>query len=131
MNVNVDQFSVDVSGESSRYEHLDRNGILDWAGLAARLAAPHAARQVLTSGSSAMAGPGAPASGCFASTSGSFAPALVPLVRAHLAKASRQTDWFTSLDVNQDAKATGNPHGTIASDNKANGKPVSAVRGLK
>ncbi|HEX3063844.1 MAG TPA: hypothetical protein VHQ39_00115 [Dongiaceae bacterium] len=129
--MNFDQFSLDEPGKSSRCAHLDQIGTLNWAGLAARLAATQAARQVLTRWSSSVAGHGVPASGSFASASGSFAPALVPLVSAHLANASRQTEGFMSLDVNQDAKATGNPLGTIASDSKANAKPVAAVRGLK
>src|SRR5579863_7599010 len=99
MDINFDQFGhgrqVDTIRNSGCSGHLDGTGPLDWAGLAARMAAAQAARQILTETASHISGP---TPGCQADrrsaaqaarprASGSFAPAVAPRVSAYLANA--------------------------------------------
>ncbi|MDP9057341.1 MAG: hypothetical protein M3N34_08500 [Pseudomonadota bacterium] len=117
MDINFDQFShdrrIDLPENTGGYGHPDGTGPIDWSSLAARLTAAQAARQVLAAGSSLTGRH--PAIAC-----GSFAPALAPRISAYLARAP---EGYTIPDVNQDAKATGNPIGTIADDSKAAVRP--------
>jgi|SRR5579863_4581030 len=140
MDINFDQFSLarhlDTLENSGGNGELERNRPLDWNALAARMAAAQDARQVLTekailASTHETAPQSAPRAGPWARRSGSFAPALAPRVSAYLARAIRQPEGFTNFDVNQDAKAAGNPLGAIGNDSKGNSKALTAVRGPK
>jgi hypothetical protein len=104
---------TDLSGDSAPVAVL---APLDWPGLAARLAAAHAARQILT---------GRP--GLRVSASGSFAPDLARDVVAWRATASRQ-QAPSSHDINRNTKADGKPLWTIGQHSA--GVDRSDVRGL-
>ena len=90
---------------------------LDWPGLAARLAAAHATRQILAGESKHRV-----------AACGSFAPTWARQIDATPTSVSRQLERHAFHCVNQNTKVDRKPPGTIEETSK--GKDPTAVRGL-
>jgi hypothetical protein len=97
MDIDLDQFGREC--RIGRPADCGTAARLDWPGLAARLAAAHAARHILR-GEAIVAAP----------VSGSFAPAVARLLAPDPAAAHRRPPAFRHAALTQYLKPMANPH---------------------